>query len=240
MILMASRALARSARGAHDYLSLYGRLLRDISQPVVLHWLGDMFDPALRGWWGSNDLAARARHRGHADPRQRRSGVEGIKVSLLDAKWELELRRRLPAGVKMYTGDDFNYARADGRRRAEATRTDCSASSIRSHRWPRWPWVSLRPATARACRAARSDGRAVTRDLSCTDAPLQGRGRVPRLAQRTPAAFLDGGGLAVGARRAAFRARVRTGRPILACSPTPELACRRMQAFLSVNAGVES
>ncbi|HEX6707192.1 MAG TPA: dihydrodipicolinate synthase family protein [Albitalea sp.] len=109
LILMASRALARCARGPEDYLSLYGRLLRDASQPVVLHWLGEMFDPALAGYWGTPDLSS-ALDTVAALIRDNASKVDGIKVSLLDAKWELELRRRLPAGVKMYTGDDFNYA----------------------------------------------------------------------------------------------------------------------------------
>ena len=109
VILMASRALAACAKGPDDYLALYGRLLKDVSKPVVLHWLGEMFDPALRGYWGCSDLP------GAVDTVARLIAenahkVEGIKVSLLDAKWELDLRRRLPAGVKMYTGDDFNYA----------------------------------------------------------------------------------------------------------------------------------
>jgi hypothetical protein len=109
IILMASRALAAVARGPQDYLELYGRLLRQCTQPVVLHWLGERFDAALAGYWGSRDpdtalqivdqlLHAQARH------------IEGIKVSLLDAQWELALRGRMPAGMKMYTGDDFNYA----------------------------------------------------------------------------------------------------------------------------------
>ena len=108
-ILMCSRALARSARGPDDYLALYGRLLDDVSQPVILHWLGEMFDPALRGYWGSTDIAGALDTvaRLIADNADR---IEGIKVSLLDAKWEIELRRRLPPSVKMYTGDDFNYA----------------------------------------------------------------------------------------------------------------------------------
>jgi len=108
-ILMASRALARCARGASDYLALYGRLLEDAQRPVILHWLGPMFDPALQGYWGSEDIPTAletvceliARHAGR---------VDGIKVSLLDARWEIALRKRLPAGVRMYTGDDFNYA----------------------------------------------------------------------------------------------------------------------------------
>jgi len=109
VILMASRALARAAKGPDDYLNLYGRLLRDVSQPVVLHWLGEMFDPALRGYWGSTEIAAAIDTVAQliADNAAK---VEGIKVSLLDAQWEIALRRRLPPGVKMYTGDDFNYA----------------------------------------------------------------------------------------------------------------------------------
>ncbi len=108
-ILMCSRALTRTAKGPDDYLALYGRLLDDVSQPVILHWLGEMFDPALRGYWGSTDIASALDTVAHliADNAER---IEGIKVSLLDAKWEIELRRRLPPSVKMYTGDDFNYA----------------------------------------------------------------------------------------------------------------------------------
>jgi len=109
VILMASRALAKAAKGPDDYLALYGRLLRDTSKPVVLHWLGEMFDAALRGYWGSTDLA-KALDTVALLIADNAAKVEGIKVSLLDAKWELELRRRLPASVKMYTGDDFNYA----------------------------------------------------------------------------------------------------------------------------------
>jgi hypothetical protein len=109
VVLMASRALVQAARSADDYLALYGRLLRDASQPVVLHWLGEMFDPALRGYWGSTDIAtALDTVAGLID--EHAAKVEGIKVSLLDAQWEIALRRRLPPGVKMYTGDDFNYA----------------------------------------------------------------------------------------------------------------------------------
>jgi hypothetical protein len=107
-ILMASRALAAAAASADDYLAVYGHLLRQASEPVVLHWLGPMFDPALEGYWGSSDLDTATETfleviAAHPDR------VDGIKVSLLDARREVELRRRLPQGVRCYTGDDFNY-----------------------------------------------------------------------------------------------------------------------------------
>ncbi|WP_426363973.1 dihydrodipicolinate synthase family protein [Streptomyces sp. E-08] len=107
-ILMASRALAAAARGPEDYLDLYGHLLRQAGEPVILHWLGPMFDPALDGYWGSADLDAATETfldviAAHPDK------VDGIKVSLLDARREVDLRRRLPEGVRCYTGDDFHY-----------------------------------------------------------------------------------------------------------------------------------
>ncbi|MEU1800671.1 dihydrodipicolinate synthase family protein [Streptomyces sp. NPDC019937] len=107
-ILMASRALCAAAKGPDDYLEVYGHLLRQATEPVVLHWLGPMFDPALEGYWGSADLDAATRTfldviAAHPDK------VDGIKVSLLDAQREIDLRRKLPQGVRCYTGDDFNY-----------------------------------------------------------------------------------------------------------------------------------
>ena len=109
-ILMASRALAAAARSADDYLDVYGELIRQAAEPVILHWLGDMFDPALAGYWGSRDLDA-ATETVLALITEHRSRIDGIKISLLEERREVELRRRLPAGVKMFTGDDFNYAR---------------------------------------------------------------------------------------------------------------------------------
>ncbi len=108
IILMASRALAAAARSPEDYADVYGRILSQTAEPVILHWLGEMFDPALAGYWGHDDhwlametflevIAA------HADR------IDGIKISLLDKEKEIAMRRRLPAGVRMYTGDDFNY-----------------------------------------------------------------------------------------------------------------------------------
>ena len=109
IILMASRALARVARSPDDYLRVYGRVLAQVRQPVILHWLGDMFDPALAGYWGHRDLD-RATDVCLEAISASRVKVDGIKVSLLDDAREIAMRRRLPAGVRMYTGDDFNFA----------------------------------------------------------------------------------------------------------------------------------
>jgi len=109
VILMASRALAFAAKSPDDYARVYGRILSQVKQPVVMHWLGEMFDPALSGYWGNADhdkamdvcLDVIAAHS---------EKVDGIKISLLSAEKEIAMRRRLPPSVKMYTGDDFNYA----------------------------------------------------------------------------------------------------------------------------------
>jgi hypothetical protein len=106
---MASRALARLARSPDDYIRVYDRLLGQISEPVIIHWLGEAFDPQLAGYWGSSDFyAAMATAldviRTHTDK------VDGIKISMLDRALEIDMRRQLPAGVRMYTGDDYNFA----------------------------------------------------------------------------------------------------------------------------------
>ena len=108
VILMASRQLAAVATGPDDYRKVYDRLLAQASAPVILHWLGPMFDPALAGYWGASDVSAAAGHvvaliEDHA------AKVDGIKVSLLDAAFEEALRPRLPEGVRLYTGDDYHY-----------------------------------------------------------------------------------------------------------------------------------
>ncbi|MGW8783962.1 dihydrodipicolinate synthase family protein [Streptomyces sp. NPDC055796] len=107
-VLMASRALAAAARGPEDYLAVYGRLLRQSARPVVLHWLGPMFDPELAGYWGHADLDAATEVflKVVADQPEK---VDGVKVSLLDAERERDIRRRLPPGVRCYTGDDYHY-----------------------------------------------------------------------------------------------------------------------------------
>jgi hypothetical protein len=109
IVLMASRALAAAAKSPDDYAKVYGRILSQVREPVMIHWLGEMFDPALAGYWGAADHKAAMENclgiiRDHA------AKVDGVKISLLSKEKEIEMRRRLPDGVKMYTGDDFNYA----------------------------------------------------------------------------------------------------------------------------------
>ena len=108
VILMASRALAASARDPDDYAKVYGRILTEVSRPVILHWLGAMFDPDLEGYWGSRDLD-RAAETCLKIIHEHAAKIDGIKISLLDKELEIRLRERLPAGVKLFTGDDFNY-----------------------------------------------------------------------------------------------------------------------------------
>jgi len=109
IILMASRALARAAQSPEDYARVYGRILRQVKQPVIIHWLGEMFDPALAGYWGAADHYA-AMETCLAILQEHAGKIDGIKISLLSKEKEISMRRRLPQGVRMYTGDDFNYA----------------------------------------------------------------------------------------------------------------------------------
>ncbi|MCI9888257.1 dihydrodipicolinate synthase family protein [Micrococcales bacterium 31B] len=108
VILMASRALVRAARTPEDYVHVYTTLLDEVAEPAVLHWLGDVFDPALAGYWGSADVPS-ATDTFVTVLHARAAKIDGVKVSLLDAEHEKGLRRQLPAGVRLYTGDDFNY-----------------------------------------------------------------------------------------------------------------------------------
>ena len=109
LILMASRALAACAKSPDDYGRVYDRLLSQVREPVIIHWLGDMFDPALAGYWGhvdpmaAMDVAVDILNRNAAR-------VDGVKISLLDKDKEIAMRRRLAPGIRMYTGDDFNFA----------------------------------------------------------------------------------------------------------------------------------
>ncbi|MFC4401837.1 dihydrodipicolinate synthase family protein [Gracilibacillus xinjiangensis] len=108
IILMASRALAACAKGPEDYQRVYNKILQNVKEPVILHWLGDMFDPALKGYWGFEDID-QAMEVCLQIIRDNEAKVDGIKISLLDAQKEIDMRRLLPESVRMYTGDDFNY-----------------------------------------------------------------------------------------------------------------------------------
>ncbi|MFN8537584.1 MAG: DUF993 family protein [Thermomicrobiales bacterium] len=159
VILMASRALAACATGPDDYARVYDRILSQVRQPVIIHWLGDMFDPALAGYWGSRDLdAAMATCLGiiadHADK------VDGIKLSLLDQNREIAMRRRLPAGVRMYSGDDFDYPttiRGDERGHSDALLgifdAIAPAASAALRRSTRATWRATRRSWPRRCRS---------------------------------------------------------------------------------------
>src|SRR5438874_110833 len=105
---MASRALAACARGGDDYAKVYGRILTQAREPVIIHWLGEMFDPALAGYWGSRDLD-QATETLLAIVAEHAPKIDGVKISLLDQQREIAMRRRFPRGVRMYSGDDFDY-----------------------------------------------------------------------------------------------------------------------------------
>lgn len=122
VVIMASRELARLARGPEDYARVYDRVLSQLQQPALIHWLGEVFDPALAGYWGHADLDSAM-----AECLEiivtHRAKVEGLKLSLLDQQREISMRSRLPDGVHMFTGDDFDYPTTiagDGERYSDA------------------------------------------------------------------------------------------------------------------------
>src|SRR6059036_1941192 len=122
IILMASRALAACAKEPGDYLKVYGRILSQAREPVIIHWLGEMFDPALAGYWGSRDRE-RQTETLLAIVAEYAARIDGVKISLLDQAREIAMRRRFPPTVRMYTGDDFDYPttiRGDGERASDA------------------------------------------------------------------------------------------------------------------------
>jgi hypothetical protein len=119
---MASRALAACAKSPDDYVKVYGRILSQVREPVIIHWLGEMFDPALAGYWGSADRD-RQTETLLAIVSEYASRIDGVKISLLDQAREIAMRRRFPPSVRMYTGDDFDYPttiRGDGQRHSDA------------------------------------------------------------------------------------------------------------------------
>jgi Protein of unknown function (DUF993) len=238
IILMASRALAAIGRRADDYCEVYSALLRQCRQKVILHWLGEMFDPALKGYWGSADLnqateTALGIIREHADK------VDGIKVSLLDAQREVDLRRRLPSGVKMFTGDDFNYGELIA---GDGTHHSHGLLGI---------FDPIAPIAAKALQAlAKGDLQDYRRMLDPTVILSREIFRAPTRHYKAGVVFLawlNGhqdhftmvGGVQ-SARSALHYARVFELADRCSALTDPARAVHRMQQFLSVNAGIQS
>ena len=191
IVLMASRALVVAAKSPDDYAKVYGRILEQVREPLIIHWLGEMFDPALQGYWGNADHIAAMDVcvdiiADHA------SKVDGVKLSLLDKDKEIRMRRRLPQGVRCYTGDDFNFAELIA---GDEQGYSHALLGI---------FDAIAPAASAALAAhARGDMDEYWRIFEPTvplvapsvqgaDALLQDRNRVSRLPQRPPVAFRDG------------------------------------------------
>ena len=237
IILMASRALAAVARSPGDYHEVYGTLLRQCRQKVILHWLGEMFDPALRGYWGTADLGQATETvlaiiRSHADK------VDGIKVSLLDAQREVDLRRRLPPEVKMFTGDDFNYGEL------------IAGDGIHHSHGLLGIFDPIAPIAAKALQAlAKGDVQDYRRMLDPTVVLSREIFRAPTRHYKAGVVFLAwlnghqdhftmvGG--AQSARGVLHYARVFELADRCGALTKPALAVERMRRFLSVSAGVE-
>jgi len=235
VILMASRLLAGVARGPDDYEEVYGRVLDQVTTPVILHWLGPMFDPALVGYWGNADVGE-ATETFLAVIKQNADHIDGVKVSLLDAGHEVQLRRALPAGVRMYTGDDFNYPELI--RGDEHGHSDALLGIL----------AAIAPVAAQALQALdRADLAAYDRTLAPTLALARHVFGAPTFYYKTGIAFLawlaglQPGFVMVGG--------LQSGRSVLHLAqtfrladaagllPDPELAVARMRALLAV-AGV--
>ena len=188
IILMASRALVKAARSPDDYAKVYDRILDQVKEPVIIHWLGEMFDPALDGYWGYKDHMEAmevAIDVIAANPAK----VDGVKISLLDKDKEIAMRRRLPQGVRMYTGDDFNYAEliaGDEQGYSDALLgifdAIAPAASAALGAFTRGD-VALVP------RHPRADGAAVAPHLQGADPLLQDRRGVHGLSQRPAESF---------------------------------------------------
>jgi Protein of unknown function (DUF993) len=122
VVLMASRHLARAASSAADYAHVYREVLARAGAPVVLHWLGEAFDPQLAGYFGSRDVPT-CIDTVVGIMTENVDRVRGIKMSLLDAGHEITVRSRLPRGTTLFTGDDFHYVdliAGDGERHSDA------------------------------------------------------------------------------------------------------------------------
>lgn len=233
IILMASRALAASARSPDDYARVYDRILARVREPVIIHWLGEMFDPALAGYWGAADHGA-AMEVCLDIIRRNAAKVDGIKISLLDKEKEIVMRRRLPAGVRMYTGDDFNFA--------ELIEGDAEGHSDALL----GIFDAIAPAASAALSALAANDRAAYHDILAPTVPLSRHVfRAPTRFYKTGIVFLawlnghQNHFVMVGGQQSArhirhfaelFRLADRAG--LLA---DPELACARMRQWLAVH-----
>jgi hypothetical protein len=243
IILMASRALAACARSPHDYAHVYGHVLAQVRAPVILHWLGEMFDPALAGYWvGTGGLASDPDHALATTVcaevvAENAAKIDGIKVSLLDAGKEIALRRLLPDGVRMYTGDDFNFADLIG---GDATGHSDALLGI---------FDAIAPAASAALTALAANDRARFESILAPTVPLSRHiFAAPTRFYKTGIVFLawlnghQSHFTMVGGQQSArgvvhlselFRLADAAG-----LLRDPELAAQRMRAFLAVN-GIE-
>ena len=217
---MASRALAKLGRNADDYAKVYDRVLWQVREPVIIHWLGDMFDPALAGYWGTQDLD-KAMDIAVGIINANAAKVDGVKVSLLDKQREIDMRRRLDKNVQDVYRRRFQLCRTDRRRRQGFFAR--AARHLRRHR----AGGVLRAVAAgrrrrgRLPRRAGADGAAVAPYLQGADAVLQDRHRVHGLSQRPSGSFHHGRRAGEHALDAASGRTVPAGRQGRVCSPIP-------------------
>ena len=211
VVLMASRALAHMATSPADYETVYARVLAEADEPVILHWLGEMFDPQLADYWGAAGFPP-ALETALAVIHANAAKIDGIKLSLLDGRKEIEMRRRLPDGVRMYTGDDFNYpALIEGDDQGHSDALLGIFDPIRAGRLG-GPLRAGRERPDDIPPAAGADGSAVPPDLPGTDPALQDGPRVPGLPQRLPEPLRDDGRRAGNAAAALLHRPVPLGR----------------------------
>ena len=230
IILMASRALVKVAKSPDDYVKVYTRVLQEADHPVILHWLGEMFDPALKGYWGSARFEP-AMETALEAIAANVAKVDGIKISLLDDQKEIVMRRRLPTSVKMYTGDDFNYPGLiagddEGHSHALLGIFDAIAPAASA------ALAALAKGQDEEIRCAHgADGAAVAADLPGADAILQDGNRVPGLAQRASGPLHHGGWRSGDAPASLFHGDIQAGGPGGAAGrPGPRLQAHEADA----------
>ncbi|WP_243064423.1 dihydrodipicolinate synthase family protein [Humibacter sp. RRB41] len=195
VVLMASRHLARAAESAADYERVYDAVLSRANGPVILHWLGEAFDPALRGYFAGPDGDLNAATDTLLRIIENNLGtVSGVKMSLLDADAEIAVRARLPhvssgSGAVMFTGDDFNYVdliRGDGTGPVGAEEPGHFSHALLG------AFAGVAPVAARAIRALDDgDAGAYERILRPTEALSRHVFAAPTFYYKTGVAFLS-------------------------------------------------